>query len=187
MSDGAMALIERGAITNARKPVDAGMSVTGALLGSRRLAAFAHLNSSIGLRPISYTHAFAVIAALPRFTAVNSATEVDLAGQANTEIAGGRYVGAVGGAVDFARGANASMGGMPILALPSVAEVRGEKRSRIVTRLSGPATIGCADAGVIVTEHGVADLRGLSLSQRARKLIMIADPAFRESLERAAP
>jgi len=113
--------------------------------------------------------------------------EVDLSGQANTETAGGRYVGAVGGAVDFVRGARASDGGLPILALPSTVRMPdGTLASRIVSRLCGPATIGRADVGIVVTEHGVADLRGASLAERARRLMAIADPQFRDALFRDA-
>lgn len=182
MGDGAMRLMQSGAITNARKPFDAGLSVTGTLLGSKELFDFAHLNSAIALRPIAVTHALRTLASLPKFTAINSALEVDLSGQMNTEIVGGRYVGAVGGALDFLRGARASQRGLPIVALPSTVEVKGRRRSRIVTRLAGPATIGRADAAIIVTEHGVADLRGLSLAERADKLIGIVDPEFRDEL-----
>ena len=123
---------------------------------------------------------------MPAFTAINSALEVDLSGQVNTETVGGRYVGTIGGALDFLRGARASAGGLPIIALPSTVDVKGERRSRITVRLSGPATIGRADAAIIVTEHGIADLRPLTLAQRAEALIAIADPAFRDDLREAA-
>lgn len=140
------------------------------------------MNPAIALRPIALTHALATLASLPKFTAINSALEIDLSGQMNTEIVGGRYVGVVGGALDFLRGARASQGGMPIVALPSTVEVQGRRRSRIVPGLAGPATIGRADAAIVVTEHGIADLRGLSLAERARKLIAISDPEFRDEL-----
>lgn len=187
IGDGAMRLIQSGAITNAAKPVDRGLSVTGTLLGSKDLLDFAHLNPAIDVRPIAETHSLSKLAALPRFTAINSALEVDLSGQANTEIAGGRYVGAIGGALDFLRGARASQGGVPIIALSSTAEVKGQLSSRIVTNLSGPATIGRADASIVVTEYGIADLRGLSLSERLTKMVAIAHPDFRDKLVRAAP
>ncbi len=186
MGDGAMRLMQCGAITNARKPVETGISVAGTLLGSGELLAFANLNPAIKLCPNGFTHAPGVLAALPGFTAINSALEVDLSGQINTETIAGRYVGAVGGAIDFLRGARAAQGGLPIVALPSTVEVRGERRSRIVTRLSGPATIPRADSAIIVTEHGVADLRGQSLEARARKLIAIADPQFQDALAAAS-
>ncbi|RBP09885.1 acetyl-CoA hydrolase [Roseiarcus fermentans] len=182
LTDGAMRLIEGGAITNSRKPIDTGYSVAGTLLGSGRLLAFAHMNASIRLRPVGVTHAFGTLAALPALTAINSALEVDLFGQINTEAVGKDYVGAIGGAVDFLRGARASKGGLPIIALPSVAHVNGETKSRIVPRLSGAATIARADAAIIVTEHGAVDLRGLSLLERVGSLISIAAPQFRDEL-----
>ena len=181
-----MGLIEAGAVTNALKPIHCGVTVAGTLLGSRALLDFAHLNRAIALEPVSVTHSHALIAQMPAFTAINSALEVDLSGQANTETVGGRYVGTIGGALDFLRGARASAGGLPIIALPSTVEAKGERRSRITARLSGPATIGRADAAIIVTEHGIADLRPLTLAERAEALIAIADPAFRDDLRERA-
>lgn len=186
LSDGAMGLIEAGAVTNALKPIHCGVTVAGTLLGSRALLDFAHLNRAIALEPVSVTHSHALIAQMPAFTAINSALEVDLSGQANTETVGGRYVGTIGGALDFLRGARASADGLPIIALPSTVEAKGERRSRITARLSGPATIGRADAAIIVTEHGIADLRPLTLAERAEALIAIADPAFRDDLRERA-
>jgi acyl-CoA hydrolase len=186
IGDGAMRLIQCGAITNARKPIDRGISVAGTLLGSRALLDFVHLNPGIALRPIAHTHSVSTLTSLPRFAAINAAIEVDLSGQANTETAAGRYVGAIGGALDFLRGARASPGGAPIIALPSTIERNGQRRSRIVVELSGPATIGRADAAIVVTEHGIADVRGLSLRERTKKLAAIADPEFRDELLSAA-
>ncbi len=186
LSDGAMGLIETGAVTNALKPIYRGVTVAGTLLGTRALLDFAHLNPAIALEPVSVTHSHALIAQMPAFTAINSALEVDLSGQVNTETVGGRYVGTIGGALDFLRGARASAGGLPIIALPSTVDVKGERRSRITVRLSGPATIGRADAAIIVTEQGIADLRALTLAQRAEALIAIADPAFRDDLRETA-
>jgi len=182
LGDGAMRLIECGAISNARKSRDTGLSVAGTLLGSQKLLDFVHMNPAISLRPVQVTHDRETLAALPAFTAINSALEVDLSGQANTEMVGKNYVGAVGGAVDFLRGARASQGGLPIIALPSTASVKGESRSRIVAHLSGPATITRADVAIIVTEYGAVDLRGLSLRERAQKLVSIAAPQFRDDL-----
>jgi acetyl-CoA hydrolase len=186
LGDGAMRLIECGAITNARKPINPGFSVAGTLLGSEKLLAFAHMNMSVRLRPIRVTHAGESLCGLPAFAAINSALEVDLSGQINTESVGGSYVGAVGGAVDFLRGARASKGGLPVVTMPSTAVVNGETRSRIVPRLSGPGTITCADAAIIVTEYGAIDLRGLSLRERVRKLISIAAPQFQDDLMASA-
>jgi acyl-CoA hydrolase len=134
------------------------------------------------LRDAGYTHAADVLAAQDRFVALNAAVEVDLSGQVNAEVARGRYIGAVGGAGDFLRGAARSRGGLPVVMLPA----RAGTASRIVARLSGPVSTSRSDAGVIVTEHGLADLRGLSLRQRAERMIAIADPEDRVALEEAA-
>ncbi|MEX3822364.1 acetyl-CoA hydrolase/transferase C-terminal domain-containing protein, partial [Paraburkholderia sp. BR14262] len=126
----------------------------------------------------AYTHDIDVLGSLDRFVAINSALEVDLTGQVNAEAAGGRYVGAVGGALDFMRGAARSHGGVAIVAL--AASTR--HGSRIVARLSGPVSTPRSDAAVIVTEHGVADLRGLTLAQRTERMLAIAPPEWREQL-----
>ncbi|OUL99797.1 acetyl-CoA hydrolase/transferase family protein [Variovorax sp. JS1663] len=182
IGNGIAALQEGGVITNSCKSIDPGLSVGGVLIGGERLRRFAHRNHALELRGTDYTHNPRVLGSIERFVAVNSAIEVDLTGQVNSELAGGRYVGAVGGIVDFLRGAQASRGGAPIVALPSTAGTR----SRIVPSLTGPVTVPRSDSCVIVTEHGVADLRGLTLAQRIPRMIAIADPAHRESLERAA-
>ncbi|HWD03456.1 MAG TPA: acetyl-CoA hydrolase/transferase C-terminal domain-containing protein [Amycolatopsis sp.] len=180
--DGVVDLMNRGVLTGERKILDRGVSVGGMLLGSRRLFEFAHRNPRISLRGARYTHDHGVLAQQPKLVAINSALEVDLTGQINSEVAQGRYVGAVGGAVDFLRGAAASPGGVPIVMLPSGAG----PTSRIVARLSGPVSTPRSDAGVIVTEHGRADLRGLSLSRRVEAMIAIAAPAHRARLSSAA-
>jgi acetyl-CoA hydrolase len=183
LGDGVVDLMTQGVITNARKPIDTGKTVGGVLLGTRKLFDFAHCNPQIELRSSDYTHAAIMLGKLPKFVAINSAVEVDLTGQVNAEVANGAYVGAVGGALDFIRAANASVGGVSLVCLP--ATVRS-KASRIVARLAGPVATPRGEAGVFVTEHGAADLRGLSLRARVAKMIAIADPAFRESLEREA-
>jgi acyl-CoA hydrolase len=182
ITDGIAELIEAGVVTGARKSTDRGLVVTGLLLGAKALIARAAVDKSIRLRDTRYTHDHAVLAAQHALVAVNSAVEVDLTGQANVEVAAGRYVGGIGGAADFLRGAARSEGGLPVLALPSTAGAA----SRIVARLSGPAGLSRADAGLIVTEYGVADLRGLSLARRRERMIAIAHPDHREALESAA-
>ncbi|MGU3492977.1 acetyl-CoA hydrolase/transferase family protein [Xanthobacteraceae bacterium A53D] len=184
ITDSIVELIESGVITNARKEIDRGVTVTGLLAGTDRLYRHTHRNPAISLRSTAYTHAADVIARLDRFTSINSAIEVDLTGQVNAEMAAGRYVGAVGGAVDFIRGAHLSKGGLPIIALPSVARKGDRIVSRIVANLTGPVSTSRADAGIIVTEFGAADLRGLSLRQRRERMLGIAAPQFRETLER---
>jgi len=182
IGDQAAELMQAGVITNARKTLDRGFTVAGVMFGSRRIQRFCHCNPAVQFRSSAYTHNADVLARIERFAALNTAVEVDLTGQINSEVAGGVYVGAVGGALDFLRGAHRSNGGLPIVALPSTAG----KASRIVARLCGPATTPRSDAGIIVTEYGVADLRGLSLSERAKRMIAIAHPEVREQLEREA-
>lgn len=181
ITDGIAELIEAGAVTGARKSLDRGLVVTGVLMGTRALIARAAADASIQLRDTRYTHDAAVLAAQHALVAINSALEVDLTGQANLETAAGGYVGGVGGAADFLRGAARSPGGVPVIALPSTAGAA----SRIVASLSGPASLSRADAGIIVTEFGVADLRGLSLAQRRERMLAIAHPDHRTALEAA--
>ena len=182
IGDEVVDLVRSGAVTNECKSVDRGVTVTGLFTGSGRTAAEVHRNPAIQLRPTDYTHDAAVLAALPAFHAINSAIEVDLTGQVNAEGVAGRYVGAVGGAVDFFRAAAISPGGAPIVVLPAAAGAR----SRIVAELSGPVSTARSDAGVIVTEYGVADLRGLTTGQRREALLRIAAPEHRDQLEAAA-
>lgn len=182
VGDGIAALAEAGVLTNAKKSIDPGVGVAGILMGGERLRRWAHRNPQIELRATDYTHHPEVLAASHKLAAINAAIEVDLTGQINAEVAAGGYVGAVGGAMDFLRGAARSRGGLPIVALPATAK----GASRIVAQLSGPVSTPRADAGLIVTEHGVADLRGQTLSRRVRRLIDIAAPEHREELERQA-
>ncbi len=185
LGDGVVALAQSGALTNARKPVDRGVTIGGLLFGTTRLFDFAHRNPALRLMPPAYTHGHQVLRQLPDFIAINSAIEADLTGQVNGEMLGGAYLGAVGGQVDFLRGALASPGGRSIIALPATA--KGGTVSRIVPRLGdGTVTSLRSDMDTIVTEHGTAELRGLSLAERARRMIAIAAPRFREELERAA-
>lgn len=180
--DGIAGLAEAGVLTNARKTIDTGVGIAGVLMGGQHLRQWAHQNAALEMRDSSYTHNTEVLARIDKFVAINSAIEVDVTGQINAEVAGGVYMGAVGGAMDFLRGAARSKGGLPILALPSTAKAN----SRIVAQLSGPVSTPRADAGLIVTEYGIADLRGLPLSKRVRRMIDIAAPEHREQLAQQA-
>ncbi|MGE8317770.1 MAG: acetyl-CoA hydrolase/transferase family protein [Comamonas sp.] len=182
VGDGIAQLAEAGALTNARKTVDTGVGIGGVLMGSEQVRRWAHRNPGFALRGTDYTHDPDVLAASHKLVALNSAIEVDLTGQVNAEVAAGTYMGAVGGAVDFLRGAARSKGGLPIVALPATAK----GATRIVAQLAGPVSTPRSDAGLIVTEHGVADLRGRTLSQRVRRMIDIAAPEHRAELERQA-
>ncbi|HEY3604463.1 MAG TPA: acetyl-CoA hydrolase/transferase C-terminal domain-containing protein [Sporichthyaceae bacterium] len=182
VGDTLLELMRDGVITNKAKEIDAGVSVAGSILGSARALALAADEPNLALRAIGYTHDPARIATLSRFVCVNSALEVDLFGQVNSETADGRYVGAIGGSVDYLRGAVRGPGGRAIVALPAATP---QGASRIVPRVERVTALG-ADVDVIATEHGVAELRGCSVGERARRLIAIAAPDAREGLRSAA-
>jgi len=184
LGDGLVELVEAGVVTNARKEIDAGISINGALIGTKRLYAFAHRNPAIRMCRTEYTHDAAVLARLERLVSINSAMEVDLTGQVNAEQSGAAYLGGTGGQVDFVRAGARSPGGRSIIALPATA--KDGAISRIVPALSGPVTTARSEVDVIVTEFGAAELKGQSLAERTRRLIAIAHPDFREELDRAA-
>ncbi len=183
IGDAVLDLIEAGVITNARKPIDAGLTVTGNIVGTERLYRWADRNRSLLMRPVSYTHNPQVLSRFDVFYAINAAIEVDLGGQINAETVNGTYIGAIGGQGAFARAGAAAPHGRSIIALPSTAA--DGTVSRIVARLADAVTTTPrADADLVVTEHGVADLRGAPLHERAQRLIAIADPAHRDALRR---
>jgi acyl-CoA hydrolase len=184
VGDGVRRLIEAGVVTNAFKEADRGKTTTGLVVGDEQLQRFVDRNPSVVFRDPTHTHALSVLSRLKNFVAVNSAIEVDLTGQVNAEVAGGSYVGAVGGQGDFVRGALASEGGRSIIALPSTTR---DGKGRIVVRLSGgTVTTPRSDADVVVTEWGAAELRGQPLRERMRRMVDIAHPTHRERLTRDA-
>lgn len=176
LSDGVKALAQAGALN------PAAMHRTAVFLGSPALYAWAAGQTLIQATGCENIHPPRILAQLENLTAVNSALEVDLFGQCNLEVANGRQVSGGGGATDFARAARLSPGGLSIVALPSTAG--GGGRSRIIAALppATPVTLGRNDVDLVVTEHGVADLRGRSVQGRAEALIAIADPAFQSEL-----
>jgi acyl-CoA hydrolase len=175
VSPGFETLVESGALD------PQGDHRAGVALGDTRFYGFLAALHGFRLAPASETHSADLLARTPRLTAINSALEVDLFGQANLEWAKGRMVSGVGGAPDFARAAVRSPGGRSILALPATAA--GGSISRLVSQIAAPTvSLGRADIDTVVTEFGVAQLRDLSLDERASALIAIADPAFRSRL-----
>lgn len=184
LGDGLVDLVEAGVVTNARKEIDQGISINGALIGTERLYKWAHRNPLMKMCPSSYTHDAAVLSKLSRLVTINSALEVDLTGQVNAEQSGPAYLGGTGGQVDFVRAGARSKGGRSIIALSSTA--RKASISKICATLSGPVTTARSEVDVIVTEFGAAELKGQSLAERTRRLISIAHPDFREGLEEAA-
>jgi acyl-CoA hydrolase len=184
LGDGLVDLVEAGVVTNARKPIDTGVSINGALIGTKRLYDFAHRNAAIRMCSADYTHSAAIHAQIPQMVTINSALEVDLTGQVNAEQSGSSYFGGTGGQVDYVRAGSRSPGGRSIIALPATA--KGGTVSRIVVGLSGPVTTARSEVDVIATEFGAAELKGKTLAERSRRLIAIAHPDFREELDRAA-
>jgi len=185
-SDSVIELVEAGVVTNARKTLHPGKIVAGFMLGTRRLYEWANDNPMIELHRTEYVNDPFVIARNYRQVAVNSAIEVDLTGQVCADSIGPRLYSGVGGQLDFVYGASRSEGGVPIIALPSTA--KGDEISRIVPTLKPGAGVVTTRNHVhyVVTEHGVADLYGKTIRQRALALIGVAHPKFREELTAAA-
>ncbi len=185
-SDSVINLVEAGVLTNARKTLHPGKIVAGFMLGTKRLYDWLHDNPLIETRRTEYTNDPFVIAQNYRQVAINSAIEVDLTGQVCADSIGPKLYSGVGGQLDFIYGASRSEGGVPIIALPATA--KGGQISRIVPMLKQGAGVVTTRNHVhyIVTEHGVAYLYGKTIRQRAKALINIAAPQFRDELTRAA-
>ncbi|MFZ5898974.1 MAG: acetyl-CoA hydrolase/transferase family protein [Bacillota bacterium] len=184
ITDAAVDLVEAGAVTNRRKTIHQGKIVCTSALGSQKLYRFIDDNPMIEMHKVSYTNDPNVIARNIRMVAVNSASQVDLQGQAVVETFGPKRLG-TGGQIDFARGAAMSDGGKFILVLSS----RNKKnQSAIVPELGRGAVVGIGrnDVDYIVTEYGVAKLKGKTARQRAEALIAIAHPDCRDGLKEAA-
>lgn len=184
-SDGVIELVEQGVITGSQKRTQPGKLTATFLLGTRRLYDFVDDNPQVVMLVADYVNDAAVIRRNPRVTAINSALEIDLTGQVVADSIGTRQYSGVGGQMDFIRGAALSPGGRPIIALPSTTS-RGESRIVALLRAGGGVVTTRAHVHYVVTEHGVANLYGRNLRQRARALIGIAHPDHREALERAA-
>jgi acyl-CoA hydrolase len=184
-SDGLIDLVGSGVVTGEEKTLYRGKVVSGFVSGTRRLYDFVDDNPRVLLLDIANVNDTSAIRKLPKMTAINSAIEIDLTGQVCADSIGTKLYSGVGGQMDFVRGASLSPGGKPIFALPSTT-ARGE--SRIVPLLKPGAGVVTTRAHVhfVVTEHGVADLYGKNLRQRATALIDIAHPDHREALGRAA-
>ena len=181
-SDGVVELAEAGVITNARKTLHPGKYVVTFLMGTQRLYDFVDRNPDVYLAPVDYVNDPFVIAQNDNMVSINSCVQVDLMGQIASESIGPTQISGTGGQVDFIRGAARSRGGRAIIAMPST--VKG-KASKIVPLLDEGAavTTGRCDVDYVVTECGVAHLKGHTLRDRARALIEIAHPDFRPGLK----
>lgn len=179
-------LIASGVVDGSRKTLDPGVVVSAFVLGNRTLYDFIDDNPGIELRPVSYTNDVQVIARQHRMVAINSALAVDLTGQVASDSIGPRFYSGIGGQVDFIRGAARASGGVPIIALPSTA------RDGTVSRLTAELQAGSGvvttrgDVHWIITEYGAANLFGLTIRERARRLIELAHPKFRARLQEDA-
>lgn len=181
-TDGMVELIERGVVTNEKKPLNRGKTVATLAFGSKRIYDYIDDNPMFLMLPVDYVNDPAVIASHPDFISVNAALEVDFYGQVCAESIGKVHVSGTGGQSDYVRGAVQSAGGKSFIAFPSTA--KGGTISRIRPVLSPGALVSTSknDVDRIVTEYGIARLRGCTLSQRTKELIRIAHPKFREEL-----
>jgi len=184
-SDGILPLIENGVITGEEKLIKPGKLVTCFAIGSQKLYDFIDDNPSVHFKEACYTNDTAIIRKNPKVTAINSAIEIDLTGQVCADTIGKYQFSGVGGQMDFIRGASLSEGGKAIIAMPSITN---KGFSKIVPFLKEGAGVTTTRAHVhyIVTEYGVVNLFGKNLKQRAKALISIAHPNYREELERTS-
>ncbi len=187
-TDGLYELATAGKITNARKEKHRAISVTTFGLGSAQMYEFLNDNPSIGFAPVSYTNDPSVIARNPRMVSINSALEVDLRGQIIGGTLGSRQYSGVGGHTDFVEGTSRSLEHTSLRCLQSTTLVKGVRKSRIIGAMDPLAVVTTPRhlTGFIVTEYGYADLRGLSVRERARAMTAIAHPAFRDELSACA-
>jgi acetyl-CoA hydrolase len=184
-SDGVIDMVEAGVITCARKTFHPGKIISGFLFGSQQIYKFAHNNPLIEMHPTDYVNDPFNIAQNDKMVAINSALQVDLTGQVCADSIGPRMFSGVGGQVDFIRGAARSKGGLPIVAFLSTA--KQDTISRIVPMLSQGAGVVTTrnDVHYVVTEYGVASLYGRTVRRRAKELINIAHPRYRDELKAA--
>lgn len=182
-SDGALALIESGVVDNSKKVIYPGRTVSGFVIGTKRLYDFINDNPSVVQLDIGFINSPSVIAQNPKVTAINSAVEIDLTGQVCADSVGSRIISGTGGQIDFMRGAALSKGGKPIIALTARTK---NGTSRIVSQLQRGAGVVTTRAHVhyVITEYGVVDLFGKTLKERMEALISIAHPDDRVNLER---
>ncbi len=182
ISDGVVELVEAGVITNRMKTLHPGKIIVTFLMGTKRLYNFVNNNPMVEMYPVDYVNNPVVIMKNYKMVSVNSCVQVDLMGQVASETIGLKQFSGVGGQVDFVRGVSMAQGGKSIIAMPSTAS--GGKVSRITPILDegGAVTTSRNDVQYIVTEYGIANLKGKSLKERGRALIGIAHPTFRPQL-----
>jgi len=183
LPEGIVGLVEKGVIDNSQKGLKNGKIVTTTIIGTDKLFEFVHNNRSVESYPSNYTHNQVTLAKINKLHSISSAIQVDLMGQINAETVGGIQVSGVGGHTDFICGAALSKGGKSIIVTSSAST--NEKKSRIVPFLDKGSSVTSLrhDIDYVVTEYGIAFLRGKTLNERAKELIQIAHPKFRDWLE----
>lgn len=181
-TEGIIDLVNEGVITGKRKTLHPNKIIATFIMGTKRVFDFVHNNPILELHPVDYVNDPNVIGQNDNMVSINSSIEVDLMGQVNSESIGLNQYSGPGGQVDYVQGVRLSKGGKSIIAIPSTA-ARG-KVSRIVPFLShgAPVTTSRNDVDYIITEYGIAHLRGATLRQRATMLIGLAHPKFRDEL-----
>lgn len=187
ISDSTVDLMESGVVTNERKAIDTGKTVSGAAAGTDKLFRYIHKNPRVEMYPYTYTHSVDTIRRLDNFITIVSAIEIDLTGQVNAETVKGVQISAVGGQAEWLRGAAAAPNGRSIIAFTSSIRGKSSHVSRIVPRF-GNGTITSVpryDVDCVATEYGIAELKGKTLNQRAKALTSISHPDFRDQLEKA--
>ena len=188
MTDGIVDLYQAGKVTGAHKQLDQGKMVCTFSLGSRATYEAMDRNPDFHFCPVDYTNAPHIIMQNDKVVSINNTTQIDLQGQAASESDGHRHISGTGGQLQFVRGAYASRGGKSFICLASTYDKRGERRSRIVLDLTAGniVTTPRSDMMYVVTEYGITNLKGKCVAQRAKALIDLAHPDFREGLERQA-
>lgn len=185
MTDGVLPLLERGIIDNSRKKVFPGQSVASLALGSKRLYDFMNYNKDIVFKDVAWTNNPFIIAQNPKVMSINSCLEIDLTGQVCADSIGTRIFSSVGGQHDFVYGSSRSEGGLSFLAMLSTTNKGQTKIKPVLTEGAGVVTTRF-QTNYVVTEHGCVNLRGKNLAERAKLMISVAAPEFREELDRAA-
>ncbi len=184
-SDGILPLVEKGIVNGKRKQIDKGKMVASFLMGSKKLYDFVDDNPRVAMMDVKYTNSVGVIRQNDNVVAINSAIAVDLTGQISADSIGTKFYSGVGGQIDFIRGAGYSKGGVPVIAIPSTTARGASKISPTLLLGSGVVTTR-ANMHWLVTEYGAVNLYGKKLQERAKLIISIAHPSFREELDKAA-
>ncbi|MCM1319469.1 MAG: 4-hydroxybutyrate CoA-transferase [Muribaculaceae bacterium] len=185
MTDGVLPLLEKGIIDNSMKRIEPGKSIASLALGSRRLYDYMDYNKDIIIRDVAWTNDPFIIAQNPKVMSINSCLEIDLTGQVCADSIGTRIFSSVGGQHDFVYGAGRSEGGISFLAMLSTTNKGQNKIKPVLTEGAGVVTTRF-QTNYVVTEHGIVNLRGKNLAERAKLMISVAAPEFREELDRAA-